>query len=216
MRSLLLLLSIVSLLSSCQEQRSHEDKAQSKEGINNSTTKKKSPQRVTIYRYGNFSAQMATALQKELSKTFPEVVLSDEVLTLPEESYLKERNRYNGSGLLKDLRQRKHNDAVIGLTNQIIYQANEISPTFGIMGLSPMGTHTCVVSSKIPRNGQTHTLDNFVKLSLHELGHAYGLPHCPDQHCYMVDAEHKMKFTQTIGFCNKCQSKLKADGWNLK
>lgn len=216
MRSLLLVLFIVLLLSSCQERRSFEDKTQSKEVAINSTITKKSPQRVTIYRYDDFSERLAVALRKELKKTFPEVTLSDEVLTLPEESYLKERNRYSGCGLLNDIKLHKHNDAVIGLTNQIIYQANEISPTFGIMGISPMGTYTCVVSSKIPRNGQTHTLDNFVKLALHELGHAYGLPHCPDQHCYMADAEHKMKLPQTTYFCDKCRSILKADGWNLK
>lgn len=216
MRKILVLLVGLLTLIACQKEENSGDNT-TKKTITKSTTKKKEvPRLVTIYRYGDFPLQTAQALCAELKKTFPEVVISDVALTLPSEHYLKERNRYKGGGLLQDLKKHKHGDAVIGLTNEIIYQANEISPTFGIMGLSPMGTYTCVVSSKIPRNGQTHTLDNFVKLALHELGHAYGLPHCPDQHCYMVDAEHKMKFPQTTGFCENCQSKLKADGWNLK
>lgn len=216
MKKVILLLAIIISLSACQKQSGSEDEPTKEVAAKSTPKKKESPRSVTIYRYGNFPLRTAQALCDELKKPFPEVVISDEILTLPVEHYLKEGDRYKGGGLLQDLKKHKRGDAVIGLTNQIIYQANEISPTYGIMGLSPMGTYTCVVSSKIPRNGQTHTLDNFVKLSLHELGHAYGLPHCPDQHCYMVDAEHKMKFPKTIGFCEKCQSKLKVDGWKLK
>ncbi len=185
-------------------------------GSESKARKKTTPSCVTVYRYGDFPLTTAKALCKELRKTFPEVRLSDTVLELPAEYYLKERNRYSGSGLLRDLKSHKHDDAVIGLTTHIIYHANEISPTYGVMGLSPIGSYTCVVSSKIPASGKTHSIDNFVKLSLHELGHAYGLPHCPDHHCYMVDAEHKLKFPQTTGFCSSCQSKLTADGWTIK
>lgn len=84
------------------------------------------------------------------------------------------------------------------------------------MGLSPVGTYICVVSSKIPASGKTHSLDNFVKLSLYELGHSYGLLYCPDQHCYMVDVEHKMKFPNTTGFCTSCKAKLQSDGWKVE
>ncbi|MDE5876879.1 MAG: hypothetical protein K2H47_05210 [Muribaculaceae bacterium] len=178
--------------------------------------KESSPHCVTVYRYDDFPLATAETLCKELRKTFPEVKLSDTVLELPAKYYLKERNRYSASGLLNDLKSRSNCDAVIGLTNRIIYHANEISSTYGIMGLSRIGTHSCVVSSRIPASGKTHSIDNFVKLALHELGHAYGLPHCPDQHCYMVDAEHKMKFPHTTGLCTSCHSKLKAAGWKLK
>lgn len=162
--------------------------------------KKTVPSRVTIYRYEKFPESTAIALRNELSKTFQDVVLAEQSIPLPAEAYHKERKRYQGKGLLNDLGKRKHGDAVLGLTDHIIYHPNEISPTYGVMGLSTIGTYTCVVSSQIPKNGKTHKPENFVKLSLHELGHAFGLPHCPDQHCYMVDAEHKMKLPQTNGF----------------
>lgn len=204
----MIIFAIIISLCACQGQGASEDKTAKVVAAKPTGKKKESPRKVTIYRYGNFPMGSAHALCKELKKTFPEVVISDEVLTLPSEYYLKERNRYKGGGLLQDLKKHQHGDAVIGLTDQIIYQANNISPTYGIMGLSPIGTHTCVVSSKIPKNGRTQTTDNLVKLALHELGHAYGLPHCADEHCYMVDAEHKMKFPQTTDFCSKCRAKL--------
>lgn len=177
---------------------------------------KKVPSCVKVYRFGDFSPKMAEALVKELKKTFPEVILVEETLPLRQENYLKERNRYRAAGFFEDLKIRRNGDAAIGLTDRIIYHPNEISPTYGIMGLSPVGTYICVVSSKIPASGKTHSLDNFVKLSLHELGHSYGLHHCPDQKCYMVDAEHKLKFPSTIGFCKSCKAKLQSDGWNVK
>lgn len=76
------------------------------------------------------------------------------------------------------------------------------------MSICPAGTYKCIVSSIMPRNGKEHFDENFLKLSLHELGHAFGLPHCHAQHCYMVDAEHKMKFSQTAGFCESCMKYL--------
>ena len=143
-------------------------------------------------------------------------MLKDEALLLPESQYNKDRNRYCGAGLFGDLGKHRNGDAVIGLTDYVIYHPNKISPTFGVMGISPVGTYKCVVSSKIPRNGKEHSEENFYKLALHELGHAFGLPHCPNQHCYMVDAEHKMKFPQTTGFCESCKSKLNDMGWTIR
>ena len=73
------------------------------------------------------------------------------------------------------------------------------------MSFCPVGTYRCIVSSKMPRNGKEYSDENFLKLSLHELEHAFGLPHCHVQLFYMVDAEHKMKFSQTAGFCEFCK-----------
>lgn len=174
------------------------------------------PKNISIWRYGDFSVSKAQRLEKQLKSYFPEVVLKEQVLTLPSEHYNKERNRYRGTGLFEELGKHRNGDAVIGLTDYVIFKPNEISQTYGIMGVSPVGTYKCVVSSKIPSSGKEQSDDNFVKLALHELGHAFGLNHCPDQHCYMVDAKHKMKFPQTTGFCESCKTKLNAKGWTIK
>lgn len=174
------------------------------------------PGTISIYRCSDFPVSKAQRLEKKLKSYFPEVVLKEQVLSLPAKHYNKERNRYLGTGLFEELSKHRNKDAVIGLTNYIIFKPNEISQTYGIMGVSPVGTYKCVVSSKIPSSGKEQSDDNFVKLALHELGHAFGLNHCPDQHCYMVDAEHKMKFPQTTGFCESCKTKLNAKGWTIK
>lgn len=174
------------------------------------------PKAISIYRYEAFPAKKAQRLAKQLKSYFPEVVLKEQVLILPAEHYNKERNRYRGTGLFEGLSKHRNGDAVIGLTDYVIFKPNEISQTYGIMGVSPVGTYKCVVSSKIPSSGKEQSDENFVKLALHELGHAFGLNHCPDQHCFMVDAEHKMKFPQTTGFCESCKTKLNAKGWAIK
>ena len=173
------------------------------------------PNTVTIYRYGTFPKAKAEKLQECLKPYFGKVLLKEECLPLPSTYYNKERNRYLASGLFGEISKRQNGDAVIGVTDYVIFKPNNISKTFGIMGLSPVGTYKCVVSSVMPKNSQTLTDDIFLKLVLHELGHAYGLPHCPNQQCYMVDAEHKMKFLQTVGFCDNCKKKLQSKGWSL-
>lgn len=185
--------------------------------VNNAGTSHRAtvPNTVTIYRYGTFSKAKAEKLQEGLRPYFWKVVLKEESLPLPSTYYNKERNRYLASGLFGEISKRQKGDAVIGITDYVIFKPNNISKTFGIMGLSPVGTYKCVVSSVMPKNSRTLSGNIFLKLVLHELGHAYGLPHCPNQQCYMVDAEHKMKFHQTIGFCDSCRKKLQGKGWKL-
>ena len=204
-------------LLACNSKESNKQSATpAKNEVKKVTKKLAVPTSISIYRYGNFSVSTAKRLENRLNEYFPNVILKNQVLTLPSKHYNKKRNRYRGTGLFEELGKHRNNDAVIGLTNYVIFMANELSPTYGIMGVSPVGTYKCVVSSKIPSSGKEQSEDNFVKLSLHELGHAFGLSHCPDQHCYMVDAEHKMKFPQTIGFCESCKTKLNAKGWTIK
>ncbi|MDE5975061.1 MAG: hypothetical protein K2G69_00775 [Muribaculaceae bacterium] len=172
--------------------------------------------RLCVYLYGNFPEAKARKLCKELKKYLPDVELMETRLPLPAEAFVKERNRYRGTGLLDDLRKLQDGNVVLGLTDKVICTANEISPTFGIMGVSYLKSGLCVASSVIPKSGKQQTDENFIKLTLHELGHSYGLPHCPDQQCYMVDAEHRMKFHQTTGFCEKCSAYLREAGISTK
>lgn len=217
MRTLFSLFLMLLFIISCENEHRKEVKSISPSKETKKVFHKPSmPKTISIYRYGNFSLQAAQRLERQLKLYFPDVVLKKETLVLPFKHYNKERNRYRGTGLFEELSKHRDGDAVIGLTNKVIFQANEISPTYGIMGISPVGTYKCVVSSKLPKSGKEQSDENFVKLALHELGHAFGLNHCPDQHCFMVDAEHTMKFPQTTNFCKDCKSKLNAKGWIIK
>lgn len=173
------------------------------------------PAKLNIFIYETFPSDKALMLEEKLKKYFPGAELRLEKRPLPQSAYVAARNRYRGTGLLDDLRPLRGEGVVLGLTDRIICTSNELSPYFGIMGISYLNSGLAIVSSKIPRNGQTQTDDNLVKLVLHELGHAYGLRHCPDQKCIMVDAEHKMKLPQTTGFCADCRKRLQNKGMRL-
>lgn len=218
MEKILSVLFMIAAIMGCNssEQKNAKFEDTPKKEVKKVVKAKPVPKTISIYRFGNFSNSTAQELALMLKGYFPNVVLKEKALTLPSEHYNKERNRYLGSGLFEELQKHQNGEAVIGLTDYVIFKPNEISATYGIMGISPVGTYRCVVSSKIPSSGKEHKADNFLKLALHELGHSFGLHHCPDQHCFMVDAEHKMKFPQTTGFCESCKEKLNAKGWTIQ
>lgn len=188
----------------------------SKDTVSKETVKQTAIVRdISLYLYDDFPAQKAQMLADALKDVYPSVSIQKESLVLPKEYYNKERNRYSGTGLLKDLTRLRKRNVVLGLTDEVIFKANELSPTYGIFGVSPVGAYVAVISSTRP-SGKQHSNDHLVKLMMHELGHSFGLNHCSNQHCFMVDAEHGNKFSQTPSFCNECKAFLNNKRWNIK
>ena len=208
-----MILLVCAMLMACQGDKGN---APSKEGEPKKTVIKKATVReISLYLYDDFPAKKAQMLADALKETYPSVSIQKEPLVLPKEHYNRERKRYSGTGLLKDLSKLHKGTVVMGLTDEIIFKANELSPTYGIFGVSPVGAYVAVISSTRP-SGKQHTNDHLVKLMMHELGHSFGLNHCSNQHCFMVDAEHGNKFSQTPSFCNECKTFLNNKGWKIK
>lgn len=180
------------------------------------TTNNKTPKQISIYCMGGYPADSVQYLEVCLRKYFPNVRVMPNNINLPSQYFNKERNRYLASGLLDELVKHRNNDAVIGVTDYVIFKPNKKSDTFGIMGMSYTNTFKSIVSTKIPLNGKEQSKDNICKLALHELGHGFGLKHCPNETCYMVDAEGTMKIENAIGFCESCKHVLNSKGWIIK
>ena len=180
------------------------------------TMNNKTPKQISIYCMGGYPADSVQYLEVFLRKYFPNVRVMPNNINLPSQYFNKERNRYLASGLLDELAKHRNNDAVIGVTDYIIFKPNKKSDTFGIMGMSYTNTFKSIVSTKIPLNGKEQSKDNICKLALHELGHGFGLKHCPNETCYMVDAEGTMKIVNAIGFCESCKHVLNNKGWIIK
>ena len=208
-----LILLICMMIMACQRGK---DNAPSKQDEPKETVKQKAKVRnISLFLYDDFPARKAQMLADALKEAYPSVSIQKESLALPKEYYNKERNRYSGTGLLKDLTRLRKGNVVLGLTDEVIFKANELSPTYGIFGVSPVGAYVAVISSTRP-SGKQHSNDHLVKLMMHELGHSFGLNHCSNQHCFMVDAEHGNKFSQTPSFCNECKAFLNSKGWKFK
>ncbi len=198
---------------SCGQRASETAKVETKT-TESTQARSQEPPRIQIYSYGDAVNPRATLLQSELEKLYPSIELVTQPLVLPVEYYNKERSRYSGMGLLRDLTKRKNGTAVLGITDEVIFKANDLSPTYGIFGVSPIGAHVALISTTMP-SGKKQSNDHLTKLMLHELGHAFGLNHCSDEHCFMVDAEHGNKFSQTPSFCKDCKQYLNKRGWTL-
>lgn len=208
------LLLCVILLSTChnkEQGNNYKSRKQEKKTAKSIHT----PKAISIYRLGSFSQDKAEKLEKQLKEYYPNVSLKEESITLPIKHYNSWKNRYRASGVIEELAKHHNQDVVLGLTDKVIFISNEKSPTYGVMGYGRIGWNKCVASTIIPKTGKEQTADNFCKLALHELGHAFGLKHCQDQHCYMVAAEHGMKFPQTTDFCPSCKVALNAKGWTI-
>ena len=213
MNRLLLILLACSLLVACY--RGGDAPPEQSHATAKKAGKKKSVRRIKLYRYDDFSVAKAQSLAASLRAYYPAVEVKSAPIALPVEHYNKPRNRYSATGLLKDLLRYRKDDVALGLTDEVVFIANEMSPTYGIFGASPVGMYVAVISSTRP-SGKPHSSDHLTKLMLHELGHAFGLQHCGNQHCFMVDAEHGNKFSQTPSFCGQCRKFLNANGWTVK
>jgi len=133
--------------------------------------------------------------------------------------------RYRADSILKYLRseQLDNTQLLLGLTNQ------DISTTkygrdgkikeprykyedWGIFGLGSVGGGVCVVSNhRLGRKvGPIRKTERLKKVALHEVGHALGLPHCPQEECFMRDAAEKMSTVDQVkmALCQSCKDKI--------
>jgi archaemetzincin len=136
---------------------------------------------------------------------------------LPANAFYAPRNRYIADSLLVFLRNRKNDqfDKIIGLTSKDISTRKGDKANWGVLGLGACPGISCVISTfraGEKKTGEAVFLKRMAILALHELGHTYGLPHCPVQSCLMKDAEGKMNLDDGDSYCKECRIKLQAKG----
>ncbi len=154
-----------------------------------------------------------TGLRKQLDV---ECTTLDEVL-LPDFAFYKLRQRYIADSLLVFLCSinNKRFEKVIGVTVKDIATRKGDIENWGILGLGSCPGESCVVSAfRAGRNkvGYKIFLKRMTTLSLHELGHTYGLLHCPVDTCLMKDAAGKMNLDDADVYCSGCRSQLRSKG----
>ncbi len=171
---------------------------------------------VHIYFYDEFPQNRVNQLVVEMKKVLPNVQVEQKI-PLPDAAYYKPRNRYLATVLLDgQLTLKPKGDLVLGITDKDISLKYKNYDNWGVMGLSYRGNGVAVVSTY--RLGGVAKMDrrDFLKLILHEPGHAEGLPHCTEaRSCIMRDAEGKNNFPVLTGFCPSCKKFLEGKGWKL-
>lgn len=123
-------------------------------------------------------------------------------------------NRYQANKILSHSNKinKSLNGKVLILTSYDICTNRKLNgvvyKNWGIFGLAGIGSKSTVIS--------THRLkinhdDRLIKVTIHELGHTLGLPHChSDKDCLMNDANGSGKKvdSEKRTMCNKCRTKI--------
>jgi len=196
---------IISCLFSCKKKNSikHEDSCVI-------STQQKI---IVIQPYSDLDKSQVDYLVDEIKKVCPKVAVNKPI-PLPSSAYYLANKRFRADSIIaiqKRICQNKY--TLLGLTSKDISTTKGNAKDFGIMGLGYCPGYSCVVSSFRLRGN--NRMEKFRKVTLHELAHTEGLPHCPNLHCYMRDAKGKDHLNEETDFCEGCKKKLLEKGWKL-
>ena len=171
--------------------------------------------KMAIVPLGSFGAAAAESVAASLRETYKLEVTVLKAEPLPSEAFYKPRGRYRADKLLDFLEGATPPEYgfVLGLTDRdISFTKDAKHYDWGIFGLAYMSRRPCVVSTfrlqrKVSRNGMMVRL---LKVARHEVGHTFGLQHCPDKRCAMADAEGSIKGVDSSdgSFCKGCAGAL--------
>jgi len=159
---------------------------------------------------------LSTAIAKAL--TLPVKILPPK--PLPVHTYHVTRNQYYSTQLLEYLLECANHDGlfrVLGITAADLY-----IPIFTfVFGEAQLDGKAALISTFRPRGEASRVraphsvlLKRLLKLSLHELGHTFSLPHCRQEGCLMGFAANLEQLDKkNVEFCEYCRIML-ADYFN--
>jgi len=170
---------------------------------------------ITIVPVGDIESWILDDLTKKLEATFScrtEIYMT---IHLPQKAYNPGRNQYYSSHILQDLHRHltpsKH-EKVLAIVNVDLY----VPQLNFVFGEAELGGHFAIISlARLYQSfyglseNKTIFLERTLKEAVHELGHTYGLSHCPDAKCVMhfsnslLDTDKK-----SSSFCAHCRKML--------
>jgi archaemetzincin len=172
---------------------------------------------IAILPFAGTDKKMIREIQSGLEKRLHATIILLEEKPVPGSAFYKPRQRYVADSLLVFLKQSNagHHGKILGITQKDISTHKNPHVNWGIMGLGYCPGEACVISSFRPIKkvkNRKHFINRMVILALHELGHTYSLPHCPNDPCIMKDAEGKMNLDNGETYCSNCSAFLKQSG----
>jgi archaemetzincin len=168
--------------------------------------------KIILYPIGEIEGGVMDSLKKDIEKTYDCKVEKHAVLKIPSSAFNPTRKQYNSSVILKSLHgilSLAQQEKALEITDIDLY-AEGLNFVFGE---AELGGQCAVISLTRLRQGfyslpenKTNFLERAIKEAIHELGHVYGLEHCPDSDCVMhfsnslLDTDRK-----NASFCPRCQ-----------
>ncbi|MBI2396030.1 MAG: hypothetical protein HYV09_41085 [Deltaproteobacteria bacterium] len=138
---------------------------------------------------------------------------------LPDAAKTTEKGRFSADALLTFLQKitAAPGEKVLGVTDVDIVTPKNGVANWGVLGLGALDGKMCVISTFRmrrkwePGGGAPEALvrERLWKISLHEIGHTLGLPHCPNAGCLMEDAQGTVKTVDSeTALCATCRARF--------
>jgi archaemetzincin len=195
---------IIILFISCKHDNNHSNKI----------ADKKTKKSIVIFQpLKKFSQEQLIFLKDSIEKFYPVNIILNRENNFPTSAWYAPRSRYRADSTIVWLKTLKPDSVrlILGLTDKDISTSKGEITDYGVMGLGFKPGTSCIISSfRLRKN--IHSAEELnkrlFKVVAHEMGHNFGLPHCPNPHCIMKDAEGKMVLDDEQGLCNNCKGKL--------
>jgi archaemetzincin len=189
-----------------------------------SCEKKQEEISIGIQVFGTVEQEHIDVLCNTISSIFNAKVHVLPSITLPESAFINEKSpRYRGDSLVLHLMRNKPDtiNYIIGITSKdisvtkynpdgTIKSPKSIYGDWGVFGLAQLRGSICVISTFRLNPKHTHFNNRLSKITIHEIGHNFGLPHCSNDSCIMQDAAESISTIDGVElyFCTKCYTRI--------
>lgn len=179
---------------------------------------------VALQPLNDFPKELEDTLKLTIEKFYGFNVIKLNNTPIPKRFYINVKSpRYRADSIINYLRINKPDSInyIVGLSNLDISttkkdkNGNTKTPEhkyydWGIFGLGYRPGSSCVISTHRLKTNKNKFVERLKKVTMHELGHNLGLPHCPNKHCFMQDAAETIKTIDSVelNLCKNCLSKI--------
>jgi archaemetzincin len=170
---------------------------------------------IALQPIGAVDPEMIAFLKTEIGSIFGAVEVRP-AARVPPEARVPERDQREGSSLLRALpaAETGASDALLGVIDEDLFVA-DLNFIFGLA----YGRRAIISLTRLRREYYGLSPDPKLlrerakKEAIHELGHVFGLPHCPDPRCVM-HFSNSIAETDLKGwrFCGRCREMLEGSG----